>query len=192
MDEVAFIDTDILFRYFAISDKKRALFFSHGSTGIKDLDHVMNLIQEIEKNNQYPCISEYSILELICTLTRLKSASKIPRILKNIYRTFDVLPLYDDVLHLAWFFGANFPIHSGDAVHAAFCIMNDINIAFLSENPFYTTFIDIQKDFHTNGTTKLSKFQESGAPFHFTNVLFVKRYANLERLKIVNANQNIL
>ncbi|OLS16015.1 MAG: hypothetical protein RBG13Loki_0343 [Promethearchaeota archaeon CR_4] len=190
MEEVAFSDTDILFRYFAISEKKRSAFFASGSTGIKELDLVMNLVQDIEKNNQYPCVSEYTILELICTLTRLKSASKIPRILKTLYRTLDVLPPNDDILHLAWFFGAYFSIHSGDALHAAFCVMNDIDIVFLTDNPFYTTFLEIQEDFQAHGTTKLNKFQATGSPFDFTNVRFVKKYGNLKRLKIVNALQN--
>jgi predicted nucleic acid-binding protein len=176
MTETVFIDSDILFRYFAISEEKLSLFNSSGTIGVHDLDAALFLLKEIEQNEQYLCISEYSILELICTLQRLNCAQKIPNVVSTIFQTFDVMPLNDNNVTLAWFLGSQFPLHSGDAVHAAFCILSDIDIAYISENSFLTTFEDLQQDYFEKGSSKLENFCENIGPPHFAQGLVLKKY----------------
>jgi hypothetical protein len=52
-----FIDTDILFSFFAINQEKLNQFENEGTTGDKYLDAVLSLIKKIEQEEQKICIS---------------------------------------------------------------------------------------------------------------------------------------
>ena len=127
MKSLIFIDSDILFSFFALNKQKKENFERDGTTGDDNLDVVINLIDEIENNEQIICLSEISILEILCVLNRRNSASKIPKILKKIYSISNILPIDDLLYKLAWFIGSNYKLHTGDALHLSFCLMNDIN-----------------------------------------------------------------
>lgn len=184
MKESVFIDSDILFRNFAISRDKLALFNESGSTGIKSLDDTLILIKRIEDERQNLCISEFSLLELICILNRLHSAPKIPRVLERLRLTSEILPLEDITLSLAQFLGANFELHSGDAIHASFCILNDINLVFLSDASFCETLGSIQEDFSQNGTGTIERYYATHNPTQFAPSILLKKYENLGHIEI--------
>ena len=133
-----FIDTDILFRYFAINNEKFQKFLSEGTTGKIDLDNAIKIFQSIEENNQHLCVSEITILELICTLKRLNNP-KIQDIINSIYQIAEILPIENFELKFAWFLGSRYNLHTGDAFHAAFCIFNKIPICYICDQSFSLT-----------------------------------------------------
>lgn len=47
MKPLIFIDSDILFSFFAISSEKQKNFIETGTTGNNDLDIILNLINEL-------------------------------------------------------------------------------------------------------------------------------------------------
>lgn len=115
MQELTFLDSDILFSFFAINEDKIKNYISSGTTGNIELDVILTVVNQIEKNKEIICLSEFSILELICSLNRLNSSHKTAHILSKIYQISDVLPLSDLMIKLAWFIGSNYSLHSGDA-----------------------------------------------------------------------------
>lgn len=155
-----FVDTDILFKYFAIRPEKMDRFKESGTTNLQELDDVLTLLLEIETKNQIICLSEFSILELICTLKRLNSGPKIPRARNVLYQTAYILPVNEDTVSLAWFLGETYKFHSGDALHASFCILNEISLVWLSDKEFYDSFLEVQSFFQTEGLARLSKYYE--------------------------------
>jgi hypothetical protein len=95
MKELTFLDSDILFSFFAINEDKIKSYNSSGTTGNIELDAILSLVNQLEKNKEIICISEFSILELVCTLNRLNGSHKTAYILSKIYQISDVLPLND-------------------------------------------------------------------------------------------------
>ena len=184
MKSLIFIDSDILFTFFAINNEKEKNFIKNGTTGDIALDIIIKLIIEIEEKNQIICLSEFSILEIICTLNRLNSSNKIPKILTKLYSICDVLPLNDLMIKLAWFIGSNYNLHSGDALHMSFCLFSDIKEIILKDKEFHDSCIKIKKDFENAGYENLNNF--------FIGISFIqgipenilKKYSNLKNLKI--------
>lgn len=76
MKSLIFVDSYIFFSFFAIDNEKQKSYNDTGTTGKKDLDLVLKLIKDIEEKNNIICLSEVSILEIVCTLNRLNSAQK--------------------------------------------------------------------------------------------------------------------
>lgn len=150
-----FIDSDILFSFFAINQEKIKNFKESQTTGDQDLDIILNLIEDIEKKKQIIRISEFSILELVCILKRRKSAKKIPQLITKIYNICDVLPLNDHMIKLAWYLGSNFKLHSGDAIHISFCLFYDLDYLILKDREFFESLSNIQKDYNNNGSRGL-------------------------------------
>ncbi len=179
-----FIDSDILFSFFAISQEKVKNFKETNTTGDQDLDIILHLIEEIEKKNQIIYISEFSILELVCTLKRRKSTKKIPQLITKIYNICDVLPLNDHMIKLAWYFGSNFKLHSGDALHISFCLFYDLDYLILKDQEFFASLTNIQKDYNTNGSKGLINFFNLIEFAKHTPRTIINKYNNLNKLKI--------
>ncbi len=179
-----FLDSDILFRYFAISEEKRKQYDINKTTGNVDLDAAIQLVQRIDELGQYICLSEFSILELICILNRLNSAQKIPKIVEILNRIADILPITVNLMNIAWYLGARFKLHSGDALHISFCLMNDIEFAYFSEGPFFNTFLTIQKDYDKNGPAGIKEYYNSLFPTRFIPGILLKKYSNLHQIQI--------
>ncbi len=83
-----------------INPLKKKLFETKGTTESKELDKILETILEIKENKDNICISEISILELICTLNRQKSGNKIFKILSLLYDTCNILPFNYNRVHL--------------------------------------------------------------------------------------------
>jgi len=81
MQELTFLDSDILFSFFAINEDKIKNYISSGTTGNIELDVILTVVNQIEKNKEIICLSEFSILELVCTLNRLNGSHKTAHIL---------------------------------------------------------------------------------------------------------------
>lgn len=144
----------------------------------------MKLIEGIQKNNQRLILSEFSILEILCTLNRLKSSYKIPIILTKIYKICEILPLDDLMLKLSWFIGSNYDLHSGDAIHVSFCLSNNIEKMILKDQEFYQSCQEIKKDFLTKKSKELKNFFSKvqfaqGVP---KNIL--RKFSNIKNLNI--------
>lgn len=184
MKELVFIDSDILFSFFAINEDKKKRYIDTGKTGDPDLDKIMNLIKEIESANQIICISEISTLELLCTINRQKSGFKIPKILTKLYEICDVLPLNDLMIKLSWFIGSKYNYHSGDALHIAFCLFNEIEKMILKDKEFYESCLEIKENY------KKHKFKEIDGFFSNINYAqgvpqeILNKYSNIENLNI--------
>ena len=184
MRELTFLDSDILFSFFAINENKIKSYNSSGTTENVELDAILSLINQIEKNKEIICLSEFSVLELICSLNRLKSSFKTAKILSKIYQICDILPLNDLMIKLAWFIGSNYSLHSGDALHISFCLFNNIDNLITQDNGFYNAFLNLRQDFKNFGIKKLDDF--------FINFLFskgipdtlIKKFNNIKILKI--------
>ena len=184
MKELTFLDSDILFSFFAINEDKIKSYNSSGTTGNIELDAILSLVNQLEKNKEIICISEFSILELICSLKRLNSSFKTANILSKIYQICDILPLSDLMIKLAWFIGSNYSLHSGDALHISFCIFNNIDNLITQDNGFYNAYVNLEQDFNNYGVEKLNDF--------FIKILFskgipdtlIRKFKNIENLKI--------
>ncbi len=184
MNILVFIDSDILFSFFALNKEKKENFDRTGTTGDNNLDLIINLISEIENKEQIICLSEMSILEILCVLNRRNSSFKIPIILKKLYSISNILPLDDLMIKLSWFIGSNYKIHTGDALHISFCLMNDIKEIIIKDKEFYNACIEMKTNFEVKGFEILNDF--------FTKISFVqsipekikKKYSNLKDLKI--------
>ncbi len=179
-----FIDSDILFSFFAINQEKFKRFEKNKTTGDKDLDIILTLIQEIELNNHLICISEFSILELVCLLKRRSSAHKISQIITKIYKICDVLPFNDQMIKLAWYLGSNFKLHSGDAIHISFSLFHDLDYLIVKDKEFFDSLSEIQNDFNKNGSKNLINYFSSikfalGVP-----KIIIEKYTNLSKLEI--------
>ena len=81
MQELTFLDSDILFSFFAINEDKIKNYNSSGTTGNIELDVILTVVNQIEKNKEIICLSEFSILELICSLNRFNSVQLIHKFL---------------------------------------------------------------------------------------------------------------
>ncbi len=153
----AFLDSDILFRYFAISPEKKSRFYSEGTTGLVDLDKTFLTIQKLHNKPSTVHISEFSILELICILSRLGSSFKIPGILKSISQSMIVTPLTDEIVTLACALATIFKFHTGDSLHSAFCILNNIEEVFISDAQFFREFSELKKTYRKEGNENFSR-----------------------------------
>lgn len=184
MNSLIFIDSDILFSFFALNKQKKENFERDGMTGDDNFDIIINLIEEIENNELIICLSEISILEILCVLNRRNSASKIPKILKKIYSIGNILPIDDLLYKMAWFIGSNYKLHTGDALHLSFCLMNDINELIIRDKEFYDASIELKTNFQEKGFESLDNF--------FMGISFVKniperikkKFSNLKDLRI--------
>jgi len=179
MEKTVFIDSDILFQFFALNKKKREKYYDIGTTGDKDLDLIVELIEEIERNNQKIMISEISILEILCTLNRLNSAHKSPEIITKIYKICEISPLDALLVKLSWYIGSNYDFHSGDALHIAFCLSNNIEKMILKDKEFYDSCLKIKEDY---SSSKFQKFEE-----FFVQIPFAKGIPK----KVLNSFSNI-
>lgn len=186
MTSLIFIDTDILFNLLAINQEKKEKYAREGTTGDTELDQLIITFLEESRKFDKICISNFSVLELLCTLNRLKSEFKIPGILKKIYETYDILKIDENIIYLAWFFGSNYRIHSGDAIHVSFCLMNRINLILIKEREFYETIQLIIKDdkkktekslenFFKNLSLQKEKYKILNQALNHSNNLEIKR-----------------
>ena len=181
----AFIDTDILFRFFAINSEKYELYKKNGTTNVKDLDKAINLFEIIQEENQNICISEISILELICLLKRSNSDKKIPKVISKIYQIGEILPINSIQIKLAWYFGSKFNLHTGDALHLAFTVSNKIDNCFICDNGFYNSFLEVKNDYIENGSSLIEDFYNN-IPFSQKVPRFlISSLSNLEKINIV-------
>ena len=153
-----FVDTDLLFSFFAINNEKLMKYREEGTTDDEKLDIVLGVISNIEDNKDIICISEISILELVTLLKRRNSEEKIPNILTKIYEIGDVLPISDHMIKLAWFIGSNYKLHTGDALHLAFCLSSDIKDVLIIDAEFYDACMNIKEDFKNKGSAIIEDF----------------------------------
>lgn len=184
MKPLIFIDSDILFSFFAISSEKQKNFIETGTTGNIALDIILNLINEIEEKSHIICLSEFSILEIICTLKRLNSSQKIPGVLTKIYSICDVLPLNDLMIKLAWFIGSEYSLHSGDTLHISFCLFNNIEEIIIKDNEFYDSCIKMKKDFNEKDYENLNKFFSKISFAQGIPEKILEKYSILKNIKI--------
>jgi len=184
MQETIFIDSDILFMFFALNEEKINNFHSSGTTGNLELDGIINLINEIESKNQVIYLSEFSILEIVCVLNRLNSSYKTGEILTKIYRICDVLPLNDQMIKLAWYIGSNYTLHSGDALHISFCLFNNIFNLIIKDTEFYNAIINLRTDLKNNGTQNLIDYFDSISFSRGVPDTILRKFNNLNKLKI--------
>jgi len=70
MTSLFFIDSDILFNLLAINKKKKEKYTKEGTTGDKRLDQLIKTVLEESKKYDRICISNFSVLEILCTLNR--------------------------------------------------------------------------------------------------------------------------
>lgn len=180
MDTLVFVDTDILFSFFALNKEKMKKFQTKGSSGSEELDKIISIVMDIEKNNKILCISEFSILELICTLKRLNSGPKIPEILTKIYEICDVLPINNQMIKLAWFIGSYYTIHSGDALHISFCLSNNINEVILKDKEL----IDALTNIKNSSIEELDRFFHNVSYAQGVPELIKRKYENIKKIKI--------
>lgn len=179
-----FIDTDILFSFFAINQDKFNQFENEGTTGDKFLDTVLSLIKEIEQEEQKICISEISILELACLLKRRESQDKISQIITKIYSICDVFPISDQTIKLAWYFGSNFKMHSGDAIHLSFSLFHDLDCIIVKDKEFFDSLIEIKQDYSKNGPKNLTKYFNSIKVATGVPQIIIKKLSNLNKLEL--------
>jgi len=131
MSSLLFIDSDILFNLLAINIKKKERYRIEGTTGDQKLDQILDTIMEQSKKYEKICISNFSILELVCTLNRLKSEFKISKILIKLFETYDILKINENIIYLAWFIGSKYKMHSGDAIKN---VVNNEDIYYLDDH----------------------------------------------------------
>ncbi len=55
MNKLIFIDSDILFSFFAINKDKKKKYLKTGTTGNTKLDLIMNMIEKIEETKEIIC-----------------------------------------------------------------------------------------------------------------------------------------
>lgn len=181
---LVFIDSDILFSFFAINPDKQKKFEHNGSTGDQELDEILNLISEIESKDERICISEFSILELGCLLNRLNINQKIPQILTKLYMVSDVLPLNEHMIKLAWYVGSNYNLHSGDALHASFCLFSNIDSVILKDKEFYGAFTQLKDDFITHGSKRCVEYFNKISFAQGIPDAIIRKYNNISKLQI--------
>jgi predicted nucleic acid-binding protein len=179
-----FIDTDILFSFFAINQEKLNQFENEGTTGDKYLDAVLSLIKKIEQEEQKICISEISILELACLLKRRESQDKISQIITKLYSICDVLPISDQTIKLSWYFGSNFKMHSGDAIHLSFSLFYDLDCIIVKDKEFFDSLTEIKKDYSDNGPKGLIEYFNSIKIATGVPQIIINKLSNLNKLKL--------
>ena len=184
MTSSVFIDTDILFNFLAINPEKKELFKSQGTTGNPQLDNVLKEITKILEKEDTLAISEFSILELICTINRLKSTQKIPEIIKTIYDACEILPINNILIKFAWFFGASYNLHTGDALHIAFCVFNNIDYVVIKDDAFHSSLIQLKADYEQNGIKILTNFLNEFPSIRKFQEFFALKFENIKKLQI--------
>jgi len=184
MTKLTFIDSDILFSFFAINKEKENKYFETGSIDNEDLDSIMKLIEEIESNNETICLSEISVLEILCTINRQKSSFKIPTILTKIYKFCDILPLNNLLIKLSWFIGSNYNYHSGDALHISFCLFNNIKKMILKDKVFYESCLKIKDDYKKKGFQEIETFFQNIDYAQGVPERILQKFSNIENLII--------
>ena len=158
MSSLLFIDSDILFNLLAINIKKKERYRIEGTTGDQKLDQILDTIMEQSKKYEKICISNFSILELVCTLNRLKSEFKISKILIKLFETYDILKINENIIYLAWFIGSKYKMHSGDAIHISFCLINKISSMLIKDDELYDSILLIINDKKGNGNKSIKNF----------------------------------
>ena len=181
----SFVDTDILFRYFAINSKKYEDFCKNGTSGHVDIDNSLNVFQKIGDDNSILLLSEHTILELVCTLQRMNSSTKIPKIINQIYKIGEILPIENFELKLSWFLGSNYNLHTGDAYNASFCICNNLTRCYICDSKFYDSFNQIIADYKRNGNTDLIKFYSEIQFSEEVPRTFLQKLEHLENIQVI-------
>ncbi|MHA1661406.1 MAG: hypothetical protein ACTSUT_20100 [Promethearchaeota archaeon] len=184
MTSSVFIDSDILFNFLAINPEKKEKYKSQGTTGNPQLDRIIKEVIQILKEDKSLTISDFSVLELICTVNRLKSGHKIPQIIKTFFEACKILPINNILIKFAWFFGANYSLHTGDILHIAFCLFNDIEYAFIKDDGFYSSFIKIKEHYKKNEIEILTNFLNQFPSIKKFQEEFTKIFKNIKNIQI--------
>ncbi|MHA1757718.1 MAG: type II toxin-antitoxin system VapC family toxin [Promethearchaeota archaeon] len=149
--EGIFIDTDILFRIYAISDEKIELWRTERKTGIEELDFALRINDLIKEEDLIPCISDISITELIGVLKSNHSPkSKIQRVIRLIFENFKILDINDLITKMSWVFSANYEIHSGDSLHLSTLLFYEIDKFAIYDKKFSTSVLTFQDEITNN------------------------------------------
>ncbi len=173
-----------------INPLKKKLFETKGTTESKELDKILETILEIKENKDNICISEISILELICTLNRQKSGNKIFKILSLLYDTCNILPFNYNIIRFAWFIGSDYSLHSGDSLHISFCLFNKMDIIIIKEGAFFNSFKLIKEDFLLNGVDLLNNYYSNLPTKGKLPESIVNAYSNLKEVQIKQISED--
>jgi len=179
-----FLDSDLLFNFLAINPEKKEKFKSQGTTGNLQLDQIIKAVIKILEKEGTLNISDFSVLELICTVNRLKSTYKIPQIVKTLFDACKIIPINNILIKFAWFIGANYKLHTGDALHIAFCLFNNIDYVFVNDDEFHDSFIQIKRDYEKNGIELLTDFFDQFPLIKKIQEDFVKKLDNIKTIQI--------
>ncbi|TFG19977.1 MAG: PIN domain-containing protein [Promethearchaeota archaeon] len=184
MTTSVFLDSDILFNFLAINPEKKEKYISQGTTGNSQLDRIIKAVMKILEKEGTLSISNFSVLELICTINRLKSSHKIPQIVKTLSNVCKIFPINDILIEFAWFFGANYKLHSGDALHVAFCLFNNIDYVFIKDDDFHASFIQIKEDYEKKGIELLKDFLNQFHSIKKIQEEITKKFENIKTIQI--------
>ena len=133
--EGIYINSDILFHFYGISDDKLRLWKSEHDTGDKNLNFSLKLLDLIEQKKWKIIISDISITELLGVLNRLKS-KKIIKIMDIIFKDLEIITLNDIIPKLAWILSAHYGFHTGDSLHLSLVLFYQIKKIAINDDDF--------------------------------------------------------
>lgn len=148
-----FIDTNVLFRMFAITPTRFEQFNSTGTSGSKSLDHAIGIILKLRDGTEKFLTSELALLEA-CGVASNESRNpeKAVLLLKSALEQEGLSIL--DVKPLAWPVAFSFTlenIEARDALHLAVALLGQANSLMTSDKQFASAVEALKNKVETEG-----------------------------------------
>ena len=133
---LAFIDSNVLFRMFAVSPQKIKQYQETGSCGKKSRDYAIGLLLNLERGGY--STSEIALLETISVASRLGSPSKAETILQSVIMQegFRILETRALAYPLSFAFVLTYQLEARDSLHLAVAALGGVVAIITSDRNF--------------------------------------------------------
>lgn len=123
--ETAFIDTNILFRMFAISKKRHERYLKEGTTGLKSLDYSLKLLEACERGEIRIVVNDLAVMESCGIPARNGLAAKARSMAEAIMHQegIDIYTIPAILYPTAFSSVLNYGFQVRDAIHVASSII---------------------------------------------------------------------
>ena len=131
-----FIDSNVLFRMFAVSRLKIEQYKETGSCGNKSLDYAINLLLKLSEGEY--STSEIALLEMVGVASRLAGTSKAETLLQSVIAQEGLRILETRALAypLSFAFTLTYRLEARDALHLGVAVLNGVNVLITSDADF--------------------------------------------------------
>jgi predicted nucleic acid-binding protein len=131
-----FIDSNVLFRMFAVSPRRISEYQKSGSCGNNALDYAIGLLLQLDEGDY--STSEIAVLETSSVASRLGGAAKAETLLRAVtaQEGFRILETRAIAYPLAFTFVLRYQLEARDSLHLSVAAMNRVDALITSDQGF--------------------------------------------------------